>query len=85
MVGVAVGVFVTPGRGVCVAVGVALGSTEQVVWLNGKLNFSSGNVPARPAIFRVTAGSLLDQAGIVIFGIISVILTGAVGAAIAAA
>lgn len=57
MVGVAVGVFVAPGTGVCVAVSVAVGSTEQVVWLNGKLNISSGKVPARPATWIVTFGS----------------------------
>jgi hypothetical protein len=58
-VGVAVGVFVAPGKGVWVAVGVAVGSTGQVVWLNGKLNVSFGNVPACPATWIATFGSKL--------------------------
>lgn len=56
-VAVGVGVFVAPGIGVCEAVGVAVGSIEQMVWLNRKLNFSSGKLPACPATWVVTFGS----------------------------
>ena len=44
--------FVAPGVGVLV--GVAVGSTGQVVWLNKKLNISSGELPAT---WIVTFGS----------------------------
>ncbi len=56
-VGVGVGVFVTPGMGVWVAVGVAVGSTGQVVWLNKKSNVSVVKLPACPATWMVTFGS----------------------------
>lgn len=38
-------------------VGVAVGAIGQMIWLNGKLNFSSGDVPMRPATWIVTLGS----------------------------
>lgn len=52
---VGVGVFVASGGGVLV--GVAVGPTGQVVWLNRKLNFSAGRLPICPATWIVALGS----------------------------
>ena len=54
-VAVGVGVFVATGGGVLV--GVAVGPTGQIIWLNRKLNFSSGELPICPATWIVTLGS----------------------------
>ena len=55
--GVAVGVGVFVASGGAVLVGVAVGPAGQMVWLNRKLNVSSGALPARPATWMVTLGS----------------------------
>jgi len=54
-VAVDVGVFVASEG--AVLVGVAVGPAGQVVWLNRKLNISSGKVLTSPATWIVTFGS----------------------------